>query len=214
MPDLPTKRQQVREERRRQILEAALKVFLEKGFHTANVSDVAAEAGVSQGTIYWYFDSKDALFQAALLSVFEEFGADTIAPLTQYTTATEKLLSLAESIVSFAEVAEGLFMLFLGYWFSSDRQEESAQIWKGLLTDYKDAVAAIIEEGVQTGEFKPVDADALVWALLAAYDGLAAYSAFVSDVDLERVSEALVGTLLEGLLVDERRRSAQSTARG
>jgi AcrR family transcriptional regulator len=203
MPELPTnKREQVREERRQQILEAALKVFSQKGFHSANVSDVAAQAGVSQGTIYWYFDSKDDLFEAALLSVFEQFGADTMLPLAQYTTAREKLLSLADSMVSFAEIAEGLFMLFLGYWASSDRQEESAQIWMDLLAQYKDAVAAIVEEGVRGGEFKPVDADALVWALLAAYDGLAAYATFMPDIDLNRVNRALIGTVLDGLLVN------------
>ncbi len=208
MAEAPSKREQVREERRQQILEAALNVFSQKGFHAANVSDVAAQAGVSQGTIYWYFESKDDLFQAALLSVFEEFGANTMAPLAEYGTATDKLLSLAESMVSFAEIAEGLFMLFLGYWASSDRQEENAQIWMDLLTEYNNVVAGIVEEGVRGGEFKPVDADALVWALLAAYDGLAAYAAFMPDMDLKRVNKALIGTLLEGLLADGSREPA------
>ena len=70
MTDAPDKREQAREERRRQILEAALRVFLDKGYHAANVSDVAAEAGVSQGTIYWYFSSKEELFNAAVLAAF------------------------------------------------------------------------------------------------------------------------------------------------
>jgi AcrR family transcriptional regulator len=206
MTEAPSKREQVREVRRHQILEAALQVFSQKGFHSANVSDVAAQAGVSQGTIYWYFDSKDDLFQAALLSVFEQLGTDTMVPLAECTTATDKLTALADSMVGFADVAKGLFMLFLGYWASSDRQEESTQIWTDLLEKYKDVVAAIVDEGVQSGEFRPVDAEGLVWALLAAYDGLAAYAAFMPEVDLERVNRALVGTLLEGLLADGHKR--------
>lgn len=204
MPDMPNKRDQVREERRQQILEAALTVFSQKGFHTANVSDVAAQAGVSQGTIYWYFDSKDDLFQAALLSVFVGLEEGAFAPLAECATATEKLLALATSMVSMAEMAEveGLFMLFLGYWASSERREESAQIWTDLLSQYKDVVADIVEEGVSNGEFKPVDAEALVWALLAAYDGLAAYAILMPDLDLERVNMAFVKTLVEGLLVN------------
>ncbi len=47
------------EERRQQILTAALDMFGEKGFHATNVSDVASRAGISQGTIYLYFKSKD-----------------------------------------------------------------------------------------------------------------------------------------------------------
>jgi len=49
----PDKREQKREERRQQIIQAALRVFTQKGYNAANVSDVAAQASVSQGTIYW-----------------------------------------------------------------------------------------------------------------------------------------------------------------
>ena len=60
-------------------------------------------------------------------------------------------------------------------------------------------IAGIIEEGVRSGEFKPVDAEQLVWAIMAAYDGLAAYVMMMSDLNLDRVSEAFVETLLSGL---------------
>lgn len=202
MTDIPSKRVQQREERRKQILDAALTVFSGKGYHATNVSDVAAEAGVSQGTIYWYFESKDELFHAALLSAFMDFGEGTLAALAECSTATEKMLALAESMEGLADMAEGLFMLFIGYWSSSERRDESAQIWVDLLVEYKDVVVAIVEEGIENGEFKPVDAEALVWALLAAYDGLAAYAVIVPELDFQRTSRAFIKTLMAGLLVD------------
>jgi len=203
MTEAPSKREQVREERRQQILEAALAVFSQKGYHATNVSDVAAQAGVSQGTIYWYFDSKDELFEAGILFAFSQFGEGSLESLLECATAADKLRLLAVSMEDFAEVAEGLFMLFLGYWASSDQREESAKIWTDLLTQYKNIVVAIIQEGIDNGEFKPVDAEGLVWALLAAYDGLAAYAAFMPDFDLKAANRAFVDTLLSGLLVDE-----------
>ncbi|MCB9677229.1 MAG: TetR/AcrR family transcriptional regulator [Alphaproteobacteria bacterium] len=51
-----------REQRRAQILERALGVFAEKGYHGASVSDVVKAAGVARGTFYLYFDSKEAVF--------------------------------------------------------------------------------------------------------------------------------------------------------
>jgi TetR/AcrR family fatty acid metabolism transcriptional regulator len=204
MTKVPTKREHQREERRQQILEAALAVFSQKGYHATNVSDVAAQAGVSQGTIYWYFESKEELFQAAILFAFMDFGEAALGGLEEYPTATEKLVAMARAMENFADVAEGLFMLFLGYWASSDRREESAQIWTDLLTEYKDVVVGVIEGGVSNGEFKPVDAEALVWALLAAYDGLAAYGMFVPEMDLKQVNRAFVETILNGLLVEGR----------
>lgn len=201
MPETASKREQVREERRQQILDAALEVFSRTGYHVTNVSDVAAQAGVSQGTIYWYFDSKDELFQAALLSAFGDIGEDAIGALSECETATEKLLMLADSMVGLADVAEGLFMLFLGYWASSDRQEASAQIWVDVLKQYRDVVVEVIEEGIRRGEFKPVNAEGLAWALLAAYDGLAAYAVIMPDLDLKGISLSFVETLLGGLVV-------------
>jgi AcrR family transcriptional regulator len=201
MPETASKREQVREERRQQILDAALEVFSRTGYHATNVSDVAAQAGVSQGTIYWYFDSKDELFQAALLSAFGDIGEDAIRALSECETATEKLLMLADSMVGLAEKAEGLFMLFLGYWASSDREEGSAQIWVDILRHYKDILVEVVEEGVRRGEFKPVNAEGLVWALLAAYDGLAAYAVIMPDLDLTGISLSFVETLLSGIAV-------------
>jgi len=53
--------EQLAEARRAQILDAAVRVFAEKGFQRATTHEIAREAGVSEGTIYYYFDSKDAL---------------------------------------------------------------------------------------------------------------------------------------------------------
>jgi AcrR family transcriptional regulator len=202
MTGAPSKREQVREERRQQILEAALAVFSRKGFHTANVSDVAAEAGVSQGTIYWYFKSKEELFEAAILSAFVDIGAESLAALQQCETATEKLRELARAMEGLADVAENLFTLFLSYWASSPRREDAGQFWTDLLVEYKDVVVGIVEEGIRSGEFKHVDAESLVWALLAAYDGLAAYLMLIPGLDVARVSHVFVETLLNGLLIE------------
>ena len=52
--------------RRAHILEAAIKVFAEKGFHAATIKDVATQAGVADGTIYNYFENKTALLMGVL----------------------------------------------------------------------------------------------------------------------------------------------------
>jgi AcrR family transcriptional regulator len=201
MTENPSKREQLREERRRQILEAALTVFSQKGFNAANVSDVAAQAGVSQGTIYWYFDSKEELLTAAMLSFFEDFGDETFLALEQCSTAADMLRALAQSMVGFAEEAAGLFMLFLEYWASSAQREESARLWTDLLVQYKDVLVGIIDEAIRRGEFRPVEAEHLVWAMMAAYDGLAAYVMLMPDIELGQISQVFVEALLSGLQV-------------
>ena len=199
MTETPSKRELLREERRGQILDAALTVFTQKGFHAANVSDVAALAGVSQGTIYWYFDSKEDLFRAATLSVFVNFGKEAQAHLEDCESATEKLRVLGQVMEGFITGLEGLLVMFLGYWASVPRREEAGQFWVDILVEYNELIVEIVEQGIRDGEFKPVDAEALVWALMGAYDGLAAYTMLVPDMDVARVSQVLVETLLHGL---------------
>jgi AcrR family transcriptional regulator len=57
-------RSAAQEERRRQILDAAVRVFAKKGYHACRVSDIAEEAGVAYGLVYHYFESKDAVLEA------------------------------------------------------------------------------------------------------------------------------------------------------
>lgn len=63
------------EDRQRHILECAKKVFAERGFHAANVSHICAEAGIGRGTLYLYFDSKRAVFEAILRATLDRVQA-------------------------------------------------------------------------------------------------------------------------------------------
>ena len=196
-------RPDVSAERRAQIIQAALACFTRKGYNNTTMDDIVAESGLSKGSLYWYFKSKDDLFTAALLSSFMDFGQETVTALEQCPTVSDRLRTLAQAMAGFCKAAEGFFSLFLEFWASSSSREEVGQLWGGLLDQYKDIVVEIIEEGVRNGEFKPVDAEQLVWAMMATYDGLAAYIMLMPDLDLERVSQVFVETLLSGLVVRE-----------
>jgi AcrR family transcriptional regulator len=74
-------------DRRRQILDAAIRVFARQGFHACRVSDIAREAGVAYGLVYHYFDSKDQVLNelfverwSLLLAAIEEVDARPIPP--------------------------------------------------------------------------------------------------------------------------------------
>ena len=70
-----TERSNGSEDKRRQILHAAVRVFAQKGFHTSRVGDIAEEAGVAHGLLYHYFRSKDEVLEC----VFKETWADIVA---------------------------------------------------------------------------------------------------------------------------------------
>jgi AcrR family transcriptional regulator len=198
-----TPRSDVSAERRAQIIKAAMTCFMRKGYSNTSMDDIVAESGLSKGSLYWYFKSKDDLFESAVKSFFADFGQESLAGFERCTTASDKLRFLGKEMTGFVKMAEGLFNLFLEFWAQSSSREEAGRLWTDLLVQYKAIVVDIIEEGVRKCEFKPVNAEGLVWAMMAAYDGLAAYTMLMPALNMEQVSQAFIETLLKGLEADD-----------
>ena len=78
-------RQAGAEEKRRQILDAAVRVFARRGFHTSRVGDIAEEAGVAHGLLYHYFASKDEVLQ----TVFRENWSELLQRFEQVDASEE-----------------------------------------------------------------------------------------------------------------------------
>ncbi len=64
-------REDVSEERKEQILDAATEVFAQKGFDKARMDDIVEETGLSKGALYWYFKSKDDIIFAIMDRIFQ-----------------------------------------------------------------------------------------------------------------------------------------------
>lgn len=64
-------------DRRRELLDAAVRVFAEKGFHASRVGDIAEDAGVAHGLLYHYFRSKEEVLETIFREVWEMLAADT-----------------------------------------------------------------------------------------------------------------------------------------
>jgi AcrR family transcriptional regulator len=145
------------EERPQQILDAALSVFAEHGIDAAKLEEIAARAGVSKGTIYLYFSSKEELFRevvrqrvgpaianADTISVSEESAE---SQLKSYIAHQWECLGLADS--------EGwirLVMLELHKY-----PDLAAFHWDEVVSRSNRILGEIITRGVATGEFRPVD---------------------------------------------------------
>jgi TetR/AcrR family fatty acid metabolism transcriptional regulator len=134
-----------------QIIDAAVVVIAENGYHQAQVSKIAKQAGVADGTIYLYFKNKEDI----LISLFREKMGDFVEKIENIiagkTTATEKLLSLIESQFS---------MLSSDHHLAVVTQLELRQTNKELrlkineiLKGYLQVIDNIVIEGIEKGEF-------------------------------------------------------------
>jgi AcrR family transcriptional regulator len=89
-------------ERRQTLEDAALALFLERGFHAVGLRDLAAVAGVSLGNIYNHYKGKDELFAALVERLYAEFAASTEIPTFLATC------KLPDDIVRFGKVLDGM----------------------------------------------------------------------------------------------------------
>lgn len=192
----------IREERRRQILDAARQVFSQKGFEATNVSDVAAAAGVSQGTIYHYFDSKDDLFMA----VFEEwlttcaYQGYAESALTADTTA-DRLRVFAQTAAQMMIDSATFLPVQMEFWSHILRNDVIRERFRLVFAELRTFLGQIIRAGMDSGEFRPADAEVLAAIAFAVYDGLILqWLADPEAVDWQQASRALVETMLTGLL--------------
>lgn len=87
-----------KDQRRQILLMAALDEFFDKGFNAARMEDIAARATLSKGTLYLYFDSKQALFKALIEDVAIPVVSDTLAQAANYHSAPQALQNILRSV--------------------------------------------------------------------------------------------------------------------
>ena len=165
-PRTPEQSEKIREERREQILRAALQIFAEKGYHSARVSDVAARAGVSQGTIYWYFKSKEALFGAAFMSQVDALFEPINRILDQDLPAGTRLLRAVEMSLDLMSTEIGFFQLLIRALSVPEVADLLADDFQRLYMQFKERIVPLLRE---VGDPDPETAASLFMAVL---DGL------------------------------------------
>ncbi|MFB9329467.1 TetR/AcrR family transcriptional regulator [Paenibacillus aurantiacus] len=149
MPRNPLRDQQAREERRRQILDAAAGVFARRGLLT-KIDDIAAEAGRSHGHVYGYFKSKEDILMAVIQRGQEAYGENLRAALAMEGPAADKFRFIAASALSRESSADS-YMVLLQAIFTDllDEEQKTAIRERGLAN--RKLLVKLIEAGQRDG---------------------------------------------------------------
>lgn len=196
--------EELRRQRREQILTAARHVFGRQGFHATRMSDIARETGVSQGTLYHYFSGKDELFMA-LFAAWTGPLEDAIEGLPDLpSSAAERLRLMTEVGLSFLRADRELLPVFVEFWAYALRNPKAARSFSGVFQTLRRSIAEIVSEGVARGEFKPCDVETLSSLPLVVLDGTLALSLIVGEdvVNPEELIRQTLEVVFEGLLAE------------
>ena len=164
-------RPDVTEERKSQILNAAEDVFTKKGFDEARMDDIAGETGLSKGSLYNYFKSKDDLILAILDRIFQrEFKIFESLDLASV-SATDAIWSFAETTSRDVKMMMRLLPITYEFMGLAFRNKLVQKAFKTYFNHYMDILVPIIQHGIDSGEFRPADAKEVALAMGAIMEG-------------------------------------------
>jgi AcrR family transcriptional regulator len=167
-------RPNVEEQRRRQILQAACEAIGERGFAAVRISDVAAKANTSTGTVHYYFDNRRDVLRQALQFAFEESLSRQLGELSKLRSPRRRLERLIELNLPDAGEVTQEWIVWMEFWLEAVHHPEIRPMNEQLYGRWRKVVRDIIVDGQETGDFRDDgDADSLTNRFVALMDGLA-----------------------------------------
>jgi AcrR family transcriptional regulator len=182
------------------ILEAAEKVFSDKGFHDAKVSKIAEIAGVSVGTIYRFYKSKEELYGEVIKKKLVEMERE-VEESIKGKEPLEALKSYISTVVDFFSREQDFFEIFMmemGSSFILDTERFNLWNW---YRSYVEKLSKIIEDGIEKGvfrKFNPKGVFLLISGALANIDYFR-LKGFLK-MDPEEMKNTVQEIVLKGLL--------------
>lgn len=196
-------------DKRERILEAALRVFAERGFYNAKVSEVAREAGVADGTIYLYFQNKDdlliQLFEDRMDFIIRRLQAELeridSSPLAQL----RRLIQLHIDLAIFDSNLAEFITVELRQSSKFVKEYENPQF-----VQYLRILRDMIEEGQRQGEIRAgMDSRLIVRAIFGALDEVLLTLTLASrtrSVDVKMAADQMADMIIDGMAVPKEER--------
>jgi len=188
------------EDKRRQLLDAAVRVFARKGFHASRVGDIAEEAGVAHGLLYHYFKSKDQVLEA----VFQENWSLLVARIESVEKtdepAADQLRHISAIVLrTWLHLPDVVRVVVQEFGRSPELGDRI-----GELTLPIEAIERVIARGIERGEFRrdvdPVFAATVVYgAIDELLTGWVLGRLPAGEEDVAKAEQTMIEVVLVGL---------------
>ena len=164
----PNKRERRKQARPQELLDAALSLFVEKGFAATKVEEIALLAGVSKGTLFLYFNSKEDLFKAVIRANLSEHFPVWNKEFAEFKGSTQEMVNYAmqswwqrigntnASGITKLVTSEARNFPDVVQFYATEVMRPGQELFK-----------KILQRGIDNGEFKKIDTDKAVYSLVA-----------------------------------------------
>lgn len=195
-----------RDEKRKEIGVAALDHFAQKGFVASSMSQIARAAGVGKGTIYEYFESKEALIGFSLslyVNHIEEQVGTTLAGIPNPRDRIRRYVFDAMDAFMTDPRSKGLFLAIFHMMLTEPGQGVQSDLLQTMFQSARETIVSMILEGVSKGVFRPEakkEAETIAVNLIATLDGLWIHSLIsAGGIDLPTQVRHYLATLFRSI---------------
>jgi AcrR family transcriptional regulator len=185
--------------RREEILAAAIRVFARKGFAATRIEDVAKEACVGKGSVYLYFDSRDALLEGAFGALTAASAAVVREARTGPAPPLDRLSTLVRSVLTAATAQPELGRILLDLWTVGRGDEGAPLDMAALYAEYRTVIAELLREAESAGAVRAGVGIAEATVIVGAVEGCLLQWVIDPQLPIGELSEAILALCLDGL---------------
>lgn len=157
---------------KKEILSSALKLFSEKGFYNVSMRDIAQKSEFSIGTLYNFFESKESLFSELIDNTAQQISNEFTEILNGEGTEYERLSSFFRSLVKFCRQHKEIIKLYVSVLSIQGSMLSKTGPHDNVRENIRSMIEQIIKEGIDKGQFRPVDPEITSIAINSANEAI------------------------------------------
>jgi AcrR family transcriptional regulator len=170
--------QEKQDQRKNQILQAALSVIVNSGYECSRMDDIVKSSKLSKGAIYWYYKSKKEIYLALVDHWVKQYNSGFIENLETKHSASEQLKGLFDYFLAQYQKDPSVFKILVEFWSLSGRDVDFNEKLQKVYLEFLEYIVKIIQDGVDSGEFKNVNPRITALSILINIEGINWFTLF------------------------------------
>lgn len=186
--------------RRQQILEVALTMFADKGFHQTSLAEIASELKISKGVISYHFNGKSDLGQEVIRHIIRKLSKTIQERVDRQNTGRDKLLEFVSACIDYMDTHRTDYLTYMDTMGCFGSMQEKRDMFAWANRNTREVLVGLIKEGQADGSIGKIHAQNSADVLQSIMDGLMEATAAEPDVINLKACKRIIEQMITGLI--------------
>ena len=188
-------------QRKEQIMDAALKVIISKGYENSRMDDIVDLSSMSKGAIYWYYKSKKEVYLNLVNYWVIKYSTVINHIVEEDDSAADQLKDVFDYFILQYEQDPSAFKALVEFWSLAGRDEDFHRKVDRVYTKFLQFLERIINKGVKSGEFKKLDVRVTALSIMVNIEGIIWFTLFdAHGLSAREYINTITNFILSGLI--------------